>query len=147
MPYEFKTRRMVEFVETDTAGIMHFSNYFRYMEMTESAFVRELGHAIYFLDLDHWRGMPRVQANCDYYHPLRFGDEVEIHLIVREKRDKAITYEFIFHKLNAPTVQNVAKGRLTVVNVVYDPASRKLKAAPLPPEFSRHIEVAPADPV
>ena len=32
MPYEFKAVRRVEFSETDMAGIVHFSNFFRYME-------------------------------------------------------------------------------------------------------------------
>ena len=30
MAYEFKLTRMVEFAETDVAGIMHFSNFFRF---------------------------------------------------------------------------------------------------------------------
>ena len=29
---EFRTTRMVEFSETDMAGIVHFANFFRYME-------------------------------------------------------------------------------------------------------------------
>jgi len=35
MVYEFKLTRPVDFVETDMAGIMHFSNFFRFMEATE----------------------------------------------------------------------------------------------------------------
>jgi acyl-CoA thioesterase FadM len=37
MPYEFKHIRRVEFSDTDMAGIMHFSNFFRFMESTETA--------------------------------------------------------------------------------------------------------------
>ncbi|MBT4624880.1 MAG: acyl-CoA thioesterase, partial [Verrucomicrobia bacterium] len=32
MAYEFKFVRTVEFSETDMAGIVHFSNYCKYME-------------------------------------------------------------------------------------------------------------------
>ena len=32
MAYEFKTLRRVEFVDTDVAGIVHFANYFRFLE-------------------------------------------------------------------------------------------------------------------
>jgi acyl-CoA thioester hydrolase len=32
MAFEFKLTRRVEFAETDMAGIVHFSNFFRYME-------------------------------------------------------------------------------------------------------------------
>ena len=45
MPYEFKHIRRVEFAETDMAGIVHFSNFFRMMEATEHAFFRSLGGA------------------------------------------------------------------------------------------------------
>ena len=43
MPYEFKLTRRIEFAETDMAGIVHFSNFFRMMEATEHAFFRSLG--------------------------------------------------------------------------------------------------------
>jgi len=46
MPYEFKLTRRVEFAETDMAGIMHYSNYFRFMETAEHAFFRSLGLSI-----------------------------------------------------------------------------------------------------
>ena len=47
MPYEFKMTRLVEFAETDMAGIMHFANYFRYMEVVEHAFFRSLGLSVH----------------------------------------------------------------------------------------------------
>ena len=36
-------KRRVEFAETDMAGQVHFSNFFRYMEAAEHAFFRSLG--------------------------------------------------------------------------------------------------------
>ena len=51
MAYEFKMKRQVEFADTDMAGIMHFANFFRFMEVTEHAFYRSLaGHTIAILD-------------------------------------------------------------------------------------------------
>ncbi len=47
MSYEFKAVRRVEFSETDMAGIMHYSNYFRFMETAEHAFFRSLGLSIF----------------------------------------------------------------------------------------------------
>ena len=35
MAYEFKVTRRVEFSETDMVGIVHYSNFFRYMETAE----------------------------------------------------------------------------------------------------------------
>ncbi len=47
-------------------------------------------------------GWPRVHAECDYRQPLRFEDEVEIHLLVSEKKSKSLSYVFKFRKLNGP---------------------------------------------
>lgn len=84
MSYEYKTTRRVEFHETDMAGLMHFSNYFRYMETVEQAFLRSLGFSV-FKSGDPPVSFPRVHAECDYKLPLQFEDEVEIHLLVAEK--------------------------------------------------------------
>ena len=43
MAYQFKIRRIVEFSDTDMAGIVHHAVYYRYMEAAEHAFFRSLG--------------------------------------------------------------------------------------------------------
>ena len=47
MPYEFKLTRRIEFAETDMAGIVHFANFYRMMEVTEHAFFRSLGFSLH----------------------------------------------------------------------------------------------------
>ena len=47
MPYEFRCRQRVEFADTDMAGIVHFSNFFRYMERAEHEFLRSLGLSVH----------------------------------------------------------------------------------------------------
>jgi len=142
MAYEFKARRRVEFSDTDMAGLMHFSNYFRFMETAESAFFRSLGFSVVgnaALPV----GWPRVRAVCNYQAPLHFEDEVEIHLLVTEKRSKSLSYMFIFTKLNATPPVEVARGELTVVSVNYHGV--KMSACTMPKVLSDNIEVAPAE--
>ena len=43
----FVYRRRILFHETDLAGIVHFSNFFKYMEEAEHAFVRSIGLSIH----------------------------------------------------------------------------------------------------
>jgi len=78
MAYEFKLQRRVEFSDTDMVGIVHYSNFFRYMEAAEHGFFRSLGISIVTRHVDPPLGWPRVHAECDYKQPLRFEDEVEI---------------------------------------------------------------------
>ena len=148
MPYEFKAQRRVEFSDTDMAGIMHYSNFFRFMETAEHGFFRSLGFTIAPRQFEAGQskvGWPRVHASCDYHQPLRFEDMVEIHLLVAEKKSKAITYQFRFRKLDDGAGKEVARGRLTVVCVGYDDSTGAMKAACIPPEIAGRIDTAPAE--
>jgi YbgC/YbaW family acyl-CoA thioester hydrolase len=138
MAHEFTITRRVEFNETDAAGIVHFSNYFRYMEYAEHAFFRSLGRSIVDHDLDV--GWPRVHCNCDYKKPLKFEDEVELQLLVSAKTSKSLSYQFRFHIDGT----EVARGGFTIVCVRRTEAG-DMKAATIPPEITDLIEVAPAD--
>jgi len=142
MAYEFKLTRQVDFAETDMAGIMHFSNFFRFMEAAETAFFRSLGQSIYPRDF-HSVSWPRVHADCDFKRPLRFEDLVEIHLLVRAKGEKSLAYTFIFRKLNEAPVREVARGNVVTACVSRDKAGGKMTAVPIPPEIAKLIEVAP----
>src|SRR5262245_55460611 len=119
MPYEFKVRRMVEFCDTDMAGIMHYSNFFRFMEMAEHGFYRSLGFSVVQGTVDPRVCWPRVHASCDFRRPLRFEDVVEIHLLVTSIRDKSISYQFRFRKVQGdkPQGEESARGALTIVCV------------------------------
>ena len=143
MAYEFKITRRVEFSETDMAGIVHYSNFFRYMETAEHGFFRSLGYSVVMEDANPPIGFPRVHATCDFLKPLEFEDEVEIHLLVSAKKAKSLSYVFRFRKLNASPPVEVARGALTVVCVTQK-ADGTMVAHPIPKELAERIHVAPA---
>ncbi|HUV13765.1 MAG TPA: thioesterase family protein [Acidobacteriota bacterium] len=145
MPFEFKLTRRVEFVETDMAGIMHFSNFFLLMEATESAFFRHLGFSLCPQASSEGMGWPRVHVECDFKHPLYFEDEVEVHLLVDEKRAKSLTYVFVFRKLNQAPALQVARGRVVAVCAARDEPGGKISTVPIPPLIANAIDVAPRD--
>jgi acyl-CoA thioesterase FadM len=84
-----------------------------------------------------------VHADCDFKRPLRFEDLVEIHLLVRAKGEKSLTFTFIFRKLNEAPVREVARGNVVTACVSRDKAGGKMTAVPIPPEIARLIEEAP----
>ena len=143
MACEFTVTRRVEFSETDMAGIVHYSNFFRYMEAAEHGFFRSLGFSVVTSQVDPPVGWPRVHAECDYQQPLRFEDEVEVHLLVSEKRSKSLSYQFRFRKLNASPPSEVARGSLTVVCVTHQRG--QMRAATIPKAIADKIEVAPVE--
>ncbi|MEQ1861156.1 MAG: thioesterase family protein [Chthoniobacteraceae bacterium] len=141
MPYEFKLTRRIEFAETDMAGIVHFANFFRMMEVTEHAFFRSLGFSIHGHDPVSTTGWPRVSTTCDFRAPLRFEDEVEIHLLVAEVRTRSIRYAFIFRKAADGT--EVARGSVTAVCASVEKSTGKLSAVPIPEAVRAAIQPAP----
>ena len=144
MAFEFKLTRRVEFAETDMAGIVHYSNFFRYMEAAEHGFFRSLGFSVVADHTPPRIGWPRVHAECDYVQPLRFEDQVEIQLLVSEMKSKALSYVFRFRKLNASPPLEVARGKLTVVCVTHE-ADGKMKATAIPKAVADRIQAAPAE--
>jgi acyl-CoA thioester hydrolase len=144
MPYEFNATRRVEFSETDMAGIVHFSNFFRYMETAEHAFYRSLGFSVIMNQFDPSIGFPRVHAACDYKKPLRFEDLLEIHILVKEKRSRVLTYFFRFKNISATPPVLVATGVLTVVCVAHHPDGR-MEPVPIPAALAEKIDVAPPE--
>jgi acyl-CoA thioester hydrolase len=145
MAFEFKLTRRVEFAETDMAGIVHFSNFFRYMENAEHAFYRSLGASVIMNNHQPPLGFPRVHAECDYRRPLRFEENLEIQLLVREKKSKVLSYLFKFRKPDpAGEMEQIAHGILTVVCVAHH-ADGSMSAMPIPDFLARQIEVAPPE--
>jgi len=142
MAYQFKIRRLVEFSDTDMAGIVHHAVYYRYMESAEHAFFRSLGLSVAPPQTPASVGWPRVHTEADFSAPLRFEDEVEIQLLVAEKKSKALTYAFRLRKLNAPQPVEVARGAITVVCVRM--VKGRMKATNIPKAIAAKIQVAPA---
>jgi YbgC/YbaW family acyl-CoA thioester hydrolase len=143
MTSELKVVRRVEFSETDMAGIVHYSNFFRYMETAEHAFFRSLGFSVVTRQTDPPVGWPRVHADCDYFQPLRFEDEIEIHLLVTEKRSKSLSYQFRFRRLSPGPVAEVARGNMTVVCVRHEGAT--MRSTSIPRQIADQIEVVSAE--
>jgi YbgC/YbaW family acyl-CoA thioester hydrolase len=147
MPHEFKTTRRIEFAETDLAGIVHFSNFFRMMEAAEHAFFRSLGFSIHShadsVEPGSAIGWPRASARCDYFRPLRFEDEVEIHLVVAEVRNRSIRYEFTFRR--AGEAAEVARGAMATVCTSVEKATGRLVAVPIPQRIREQIIAAPPE--
>ena len=132
----FTTRRRVEFHDTDMAGIVHFANFFRYMESAEHAFLRSIGHPIHEKVGAAVIGWPRVNASCDYRSPARFGDVLTVRVTLEEIRTRAVRYGYAFHV--DPDAEPVATGTITAVCV--EMREDGIKAVPIPEGIRAGLE-------
>ena len=108
----FSTTRRVEFGDTDMAGIMHFANFFRFMEVAETDFLHTLGISVSWREDGVKWGFPRVSVACDYQKPARFEDVLAIAVTVERIGTKSVSYRFDFHNQHG---EPVAVGRITTV--------------------------------
>ena len=135
MTAQFVTSRRVEFAHTDMAGIIHFSNYYFYMEEAEHEFFRSLGLSIMKNQSEGVViGWPRVSASCTFEAPARFEDVLEIRVNVERKGVKSLTivYEFF----NGET--RVAYGRMKTACCLCR-HNAPLESIPIPPEYDTVI--------
>ena len=107
----FETTRRVEFCETDMAGIVHFANFFRYMEAAETDFLRSRGLSVSWLDGDTRYGLPRVSTGCDFQKPAKFEDVLTIAVTIEKIGRKSLSYRFDFTRGS----DAIAVGRITSV--------------------------------
>jgi len=143
--YEYRTRRRIEFADTDMAGIVHFARFFVFMETAEHEFLHAAGApGVHFehegLDI----GWPRVAAACQYKSPARVGDVLDIHLRVQRKGRRAMTYAVTF----TLGERLVARGEISSIccDLGNDRRRTELRAVPIPAFLADRIEEAPPVP-
>ena len=131
---EFRTTRRVEFADTDMGNLVHFSRFFVFMETAEHEFLKTLGTTVHFEHEGRKIGWPRLEAQCRYLSPARYGDELEIHLKVRRKGRRAMTYDFTFDIGD----RRIAEGTISSICCVLDGAEG-LESIPIPEPLASQL--------
>jgi YbgC/YbaW family acyl-CoA thioester hydrolase len=86
--------RRIEWMDTDAAGIYHWTTVFRLAEGAEAALHRALG----IVDQTFGR-TPRVHVTCDFRAALKFDDLVEVQLeVTRVGRASLTEHVCIVHE-------------------------------------------------
>jgi acyl-CoA thioester hydrolase len=132
---EYRLHRRVHFYETDAAGIVHFSTYFRYLEEAEHELWRAAGMTI--AERDASIGWPRVSASFEYFRPLRFEEEFEVCIRIVEIGEKKIRYSCLLSSAG----EKVAEGSMTIVCVTRR-ANERMKSTPIPANIASRFQVA-----
>jgi YbgC/YbaW family acyl-CoA thioester hydrolase len=145
MPYEHTSTRRIEFSETDMAGLVHFSNFFKYMETAERDFFELCGVDLINTTPGKVVGWPRGRADCKFMAPLRFGDSIDIHIAVKAIKDRSIEFQFRIYRHNPDgTRTHAAKGALATIFTSLDD-NNQLRSQALPENVLTNMQAAPAE--
>lgn len=95
----FYYERRANYYETDQMGIVHHSNYIRWMEEARIAYMAFVGLPYRTVE-EKGVLIPVLSADCDYKLPVRFDDVVEIYTKVTVFNGIRMSLEYrIVHKL------------------------------------------------
>ena len=112
MACAFTTMRRVEFADTDMAGLIHFTTFYRMMESAEHEFLRSLGVSVVARDADGTAiGWPRLAAECEFHTPAFFEDELDVLISVAELGRSSLTLAYEFRRGET----RIASGRMKTV--------------------------------
>lgn len=139
MANEFRYKRRVQFADTDLAGIVHFSNMFRYLDEAEHALWRDAGLSIVQTGSDI--GWPRLSAALEFRNPLRFEEEFEVWVRIAQLKTRTIEYEFTL--VRGKSV--IAVGTMTSICVRRQPDGT-MRAAEIPADVADKLEPYTSDP-
>lgn len=79
----FTYAKKAQYHETDQMGIIHHANYVKWMEEARLAYLEELGLGYKQVENEQVFS-PVVSVAVQYKSPVRFADEVEIKVFVKE---------------------------------------------------------------
>ena len=131
---EYHYRRRVQFADTDSAGVVHFSWIVKYMEEAEHALWREAGLSI--SPADGIVGYPRVALSVDFSAPLYFEEEFDVHVRIEAITRRTIQYAHTIRRGDAV----IATGTMTAACVRKVPAP--MKAIEIPADVLAKLAAA-----
>jgi len=128
----FKCTFRVHWVDTDVAGVMHFTNYLRYFEACEEEFYRSISLPFDEVRKEFGLRLPRVEAHCNYKAACHFNDLFDVVMRLREVAEKTITWDFEAIRQDGKVA---ADGYIKCIAV-----DSEWKAIPLPQELAKLVQ-------
>lgn len=79
----FKYERKINYYETDRMGVVHHSNYIRFLEEARSRWMEELNIPMEKLESEGFT-IPTLEVDCQYKHHVTSGDIIIIEPYISE---------------------------------------------------------------
>lgn len=135
----FTQEQRVEWADTDCAGIVHFTSFFRYVESAEHAFWRSIGLSVHMGEGDDQQGWPRLSVSCDFRKPARFEQVLTVGIRVLKVGNTTLRYGFWIFDDEGTEGGLVASGELTIIHVAMDPRSGRIQKVPIPEDIKERL--------
>lgn len=107
---DFEYKREINYYETDKMGVVHHSNYIRFLEESRCKWLKELGISMEFLEENGYT-IPTLEINCQYKNHITSGDIIIIKPMVMEYNGVRMTvsYKVIDSKTGKEVIKALTK--------------------------------------
>ena len=89
----FIFKRPINYYETDRMGVVHHSNYIRYMEEARTAWLQDINMPFSLLEENNIT-IPVLGVKCDYKYHVTFGDTIIINAFIKEYSGVRMTFGY-----------------------------------------------------
>ncbi len=89
----FVFERKINYYETDRMGVVHHSNYIRYLEETRCEWLNQIGMPFSLLE-ENGITIPVLEVNCMYKYHVTFDDTIYINAFITDYTGVRMTVEY-----------------------------------------------------
>lgn len=90
---EFEYKRKINYYETDKMGVVHHSNYIRFLEEARCRWLEKLGISMEYLEENGYT-IPTLEVNCQYKNHVTSGDTIIIRPVISEYNGVRMTVSY-----------------------------------------------------
>ena len=132
----FKYKRKINYYETDKMGIVHHSNYIRFLEEARCRWLEELNISMEKLENEGYT-IPTLEVNCKYKYHVTSGDVLIIEPYIAEYNGIRMTikYNVIEEKTKKVVIEAYTKHCFTDRNL--NPINMKKKNTEIHNKFEK----------
>ena len=96
-------QRKINYYETDAMQIVHHSNYIRFLEESRIYLMDNLGLPYSKMESEGIM-IPVLSVNCNYKHPAKFDDIIEIDVKIKEYTGVKLIVEYVIKNITTDLI-------------------------------------------
>lgn len=121
---EYKYERKINYYETDRMGVVHHSNYIRFLEEARCNWLESIGLPFATLE-ENGITIPVLAVNCEYKHHVTFNDVIIVEMVVKEYTGVRMTVQYRIINKNTSDIVLVGETKHCFTNKNLRPINLK----------------------
>lgn len=94
MSEEFQVEIRVRYSDTDQMGVVYYANYFTWLEIARTEFLRSKGISYQRIENEKQLALPVVEAYCKYKFPAKYDDVVVIKTSISKMMNTKLRFDY-----------------------------------------------------